>query len=470
MSTAFYPLGMKTYNNNVNPGNYISWKGSGFESNPRGVTASNIRPLTNNDPGNVFKTGFGLPRPIKHYRKGTIMPVSYVNLDLSVPSNISEINQQNFNINPSSEELLINYNLDRYVKTSKGASLGGGSGGTGLIFQMMDSPGYFVTQENTPFTNVCDEQFCETCCQGVGFVVNYSPNKTYLTENPQCNTKNFILCCNEEKKARKRSLPTNTNLSKKYFTTLQQYRHNRCQTYEQRVFNFQNNNTNNLIKPGSPLTFSNTYVANCQPNGEIEQATITNFINEMVQVMQNNSLLNQYQVNVFINLKITNINDFLKFVRTLPINTQKDVIEVYNFFISNPYISPPISGSKNSSACKLVVYKPNNYQYATQGAVSSSTRTFKKNVSTIQTNLAGYNKDQKQGIYNLYNSNGNNAILNPSGQPSIPFIFKNKAQGCNAEIQIRFQNPKSCNNLPNDPSQPAIPNYYYAQSPMNPLM
>ena len=67
MSSAFYPLGMKSYNNSVNQGGYKSWKGP---QTPIGLTSGTIRPLTNNDPTNDANSGFGLPRPIKHHRKG----------------------------------------------------------------------------------------------------------------------------------------------------------------------------------------------------------------------------------------------------------------------------------------------------------------------------------------------------------------------------------------------------------------
>ena len=66
MSTAFYPLGMKTmpasgYNHNSTIYNkqYIPWKGTGSNQFPVGSASGHIRPLTNNDSGNVFPTGFG---------------------------------------------------------------------------------------------------------------------------------------------------------------------------------------------------------------------------------------------------------------------------------------------------------------------------------------------------------------------------------------------------------------------------
>jgi hypothetical protein len=81
MSSATKPLGMNSmpasgYNHKSTTYNkqYVTWKGSGINSNPIGIASGHIRPLTNNDPGNVFQTGFGLPRPIKHFRKGRVIP------------------------------------------------------------------------------------------------------------------------------------------------------------------------------------------------------------------------------------------------------------------------------------------------------------------------------------------------------------------------------------------------------------
>ena len=142
MSSAFYPQGMNSWNNRLPQGGYKSWKGKGVYSNPVGVTATHIRPLTNNDPGNVFPTGFGLPRPLKHYRKGTVIPVQ-------VPILTEDPN------NPGKyvEQSLIEYNVNRSVKSSIGSSLGGGNGGTGLISQLNDMPGSFIVKNNDPLNN-----------------------------------------------------------------------------------------------------------------------------------------------------------------------------------------------------------------------------------------------------------------------------------------------------------------------------
>jgi hypothetical protein len=221
----------------------------------------------------------------------------------------------------------------------------------------------------------------------------------------------------------------------------------------------------NYSKPGGPLSTTNTYVANCQPNGEIAEATEISFINDMVGIMKQMDILKEVELLDFIQQEITTLKEFMQFIDSLPQDKKPTAIKIYNDYISNPYYGMPATGPRAIKTCKLVVYKPNNYQFAKQGAVSSSTRTLKKNVDTIQSNLAGYNRDQRRGIYLP-----NTVVLNPSGQPAIPFIYKNKAQGCNQETQIRFQNPKSCNNTPARPTQPARPSNHYAQSPVDPLL
>ena len=102
MSSAFYPLGMNSkpasgYNHDSTTYNkqYSTWKGTGVNSNPVGTAPGHIRPLTNNDPGNVFQTGFGLARPIKHFRKGRVIPPQPIT---GVP-----------NLNGINENALINY-------------------------------------------------------------------------------------------------------------------------------------------------------------------------------------------------------------------------------------------------------------------------------------------------------------------------------------------------------------------------
>ena len=453
MSTAFYPLGMKTYNNHVPQGGYKTWKGTGVFSNPVGITASHIRPLTNNDSGNVFPTGFGLPRPIKHYRKGRVIPVQ--SIIVQDPNNPDEY----------METSLINYNLNRIVKSSKGSSLGGGSGGLGLLGQLLDNPGGYIVKQNLPNETNEAQQLDNDCttCEGVGIVASYYPNNTYLTENPEANTQNNILCCNAQKKARRRVLPASTNLKKNYYTTHTQYLQNRCQTYDQKAFNFQTNTPNSVnVKPGSPLALLNTYFANCQPNGEIYEATEIALINKMLTIMLDEGILTEEEISDYKSLHVYTFDSLFNYLKTL---NNDSAIAFFINFINNPYYGVPFAGPNNPVGCKLVVYKPNNPQFAKQGSVSSSTRMLKLNVDTIQTNAASLNRNN----VNLVNS------VNNTVTPENTTIFKNKAPTCNNPTILRFQNKKGCYltpqyNLYRRPTQSAFNSNHFAQSPRNALM
>ena len=434
MSSAFYPQGMNSWNNRLPQGGYKSWKGKGIFSNPVGTTATHIRPLTNNDPGNVFPTGFGLARPIKHYSKGTVIPVHY----LTNPSNKLE----------NAEQLQIDYNVNRAVKSASGASLGGGSGGSGLISQMIDGPGQFIVKDNKPETaeqslnNTSKiDADCKTC-QGVGIVSSWYPINN-LTEKPQENVTNPLLCCNQQRKARQRVLPSSTIVKKDYYQTQYMYLYNRCQTFQQRQFNFihgeVDTNVLNIIskypfisaklieyaKPGSPLSLVNYYVAQCNPNSTINQGIEIGFITAVAKSMVNLGLLDQSQYDLLVTLNPGSIEEFINFLKTRAKSAKQseDALTYLYEVASNPYNSAILEGPSNSKGCSRVYYKPNNPQFAQQGGVSSSTRILKLNVDTISTNAA-----------NVRRLKGANSVQNiVNGQmPDTPFIYKFKAPSCSA--------------------------------------
>ena len=462
MSTAFYPLGMKSkpssgYNHRSTYANkeYVSWKGTGVNSNPIGIASGHIRPLTNRDPGNVFETGFGLPRPIKHFRKGRVIPPNLIEAN-----NLIGKDPNNTNITLDiNEAALINYNMNRFVKSSKGTSLGGGFGGSGLLNDLQDKPGAFTVKLNQPGEIDGVSQMQSDCknCEGVGLVVNYYPNKAYLTENPEPTTTNSTLCCNEEYKAKRRAIYASTNLKKNYYTSTKQYLQNRCKTYDQKAFNFLSYRTNldasvynanpyyfsvdgnNGPKPGAPLALANTYLANCQPNAQIYDATENALIAEMLAIMLNAKILTITEINTFNTLGINSIRGFFNWINGLPANQKTPALTVFTDFIRNPYWGMPLSGPSNPTGCQLVVYKPNNYQYAKQGAVSSSTRNLKLNVDTISTNAASINN---------YNNTGPQLVdanqLYAGVSPNIANLTKNKAPNCNSPTVFQFQNKKLC--------------------------
>lgn len=489
MSSAVFPLGMNSmpssgYNHGSTYYNkqYVTWKGTGINSNPVGTAPGHIRPLTNNDPGNVFQTGFGLPRPIKHFRKGRVIPPQPIT---DVPD-LNGVDPHNGAIKISIDEnALINYNMNRYVKSSKGTSLGGGFGGSGLLNDMQDKPGAFIVKQNplneTDGVNQLNTD-CQTC-EGVGIVATYYPNKTFLQENPEPNTQNPILCCNDEFKAKRRAIYASTNLKKNYYTTTKQYLQNRCKTYDQKAFNFLSYRTNmdgnpdnnpyyisvagnNAPKPGGPLSLTNTYLANCQLNAQLYEGSENAFIYQMLAIMLEKGILTQTNVDEFNSTGINSIQGFFNWIQELPEPQREQANVVFKVFINNPYWGMPPSGPTNPTGCQLTVYKPNNYQFAKQGAVSSSTRNLKLNVDTISTNAASINNYNNTGPL-LVNANQLYAGVDPAQSN----LYKNKAPTCNTPWPLnfsqsgQFQNKKICHykRLPiyNVPASAPSPYRYY---------
>ena len=504
MSSAVYPLGMNsmpasgyTHRSTYYNKQYIPWKGTGVNSFPVGTAPGHIRPLTNNDPGNVFPTGFGLARPIKHYRKGRVIPPAPItdtpNLNVNSP-----YNDVNLSID---ENALINYNINRFVKSSTPVSLGGSRSSSGLLNDMMGSPGSYIVKLNQP--SEVDEviQMNEDCrkCQGIGIVASYKPNLTNITQDPEPNTTNRVLCCNQEKFAKQRVIYASTNLKKNYYTTTKQYLQNRCKTFDQKAFNFlsyrtngsgpyYNNNPyyysvdgNNGPTPGSPLALANTYLANCQLNTQLYEGTELAFIYQMLGIMLNENIITQTEIDQFNTTGINSIQGFFDWIQGLPASQKQSALVVFEVFINNPYSGIPPSGPTNPAGCQLTVYKPNNYQFAKQGAVSSSTRLLKLNVDTISTNAASIQNYNNTGQFlvtanQLYAGDANNSKN----------LMKNKVPSCNTPWPLNFsqsgqhQNKKFCHyqgQLPeyqNPKSQPSPYRYFpgtvfstnrYSQSP-----
>ena len=480
MSTAFYPTNMRRqaasgYSNKSTLENipYVPWKGTGVFSNPVGVTATHIRPLTNNDPGNVFPTGFGLARPLKQYRKGTVIPIHF---EKQVTTNTAD----------DIEKMLISYNINRAVKSSIGSSLGGGNGGTGLISQMIDMPGSFIVKDNgassaldegqlgivnttiedNKGTNIVQE--C-TNCNGVGIVSSWMPINN-LTEKPQQNVTNPLLCCNQQRKALQRVLPTNTNVKKNYYQTTYMYLYNRCQTFQQRQFNFISGPIDKKIeqlfmaypfvtakileysKPGDPLSIINLYVAQCNPNFTIEKSVEIGFINAISRSLFDAGFITKEEYDSLIGESPLSVETFIRSLQTKLTNEQyKIVIDYLYQLAANPYNGSVISGPSNPKGCSQVYYKPNNPQFAKQGGVSSSTRILKLNVDTI--NTAAYNQSKlKSG-----NPPNTATAIQYGFNPSVQHIYKDKVPPCQPQTYIgnpfffsgQHQNKLICQNKTN---------------------
>ena len=190
MSTAFYPLGMVSSSNRATAEGYVSWKGDGEYSNPTSITSGNIRPFTNNDPNNNIAYAHGLPRPIKHYRRGTI----------------AEIERK--------------------------------TGGHVTIQQAMETPGGFVQSTKLD---------CEPSFYGGNTLVSEWSPIINLTQKPQPGK----MACDEHhtqiggevKKALSRTRTASTVVKKNYFQTSTEHLYNRCATFDQAESHYNSKNT-----------------------------------------------------------------------------------------------------------------------------------------------------------------------------------------------------------------------------------
>lgn len=428
MATAFFPQGMESYNNSQYApftAPYNTWKGSGLYSNPVGIMAGNIRPLTNNDLTNISVYKPGAARPLKwQFRKQTITHVPYTI------------------VNPNNPKQYITVPQNRATKSAAGLENKTG----GLIGQLMDRPGGYSVKQNKIDQVSETSKAAADCkkCTGISVVTDYYP-EYYLTNNPLPVCTNPQNCCNEPRKALLRVRPASTNLKKNYFTTLQQYRENRCKTYEQKAFNFKTENdyltdaallknnpniTPKMLanaKPGSPLTILNTYVGNCYPNTGLSTYSQVELVAMAFQILNNDGLFTNDDITNFYNLKIATLQQFVWFISNLKSGKSAQAAYIFSNFITNPYIGMSLSGPSNPNLCKLAVYKPNNPQFAVQGAVSSSARTLKLTVSTIRTAIS----DSRSG--------SNNAIFNFGKPGNVPYIYKSKVQKCTPALPLIFR-------------------------------
>lgn len=361
MSTAYFPSNMRIYSSNgyaarstSNCMAYATPKGSGLFRNPVANLPGRVRPLTNNDPGYNWEAPHGLPRPIKHYRRGRVFPIT-------------------------SQDLARDFNLNRFDPNSAVPE--------SRIRYTQDTPGAYSVQNN-------DQPDCAHNLGSLHFNTDFQPSSN-LTDNPTGLTCSKLLCCNAERKARRRVLAATSVLSPNYFSTTHQRLYNRCQTYEQRQFNFasaptlaelQSSPETSQIKPGDPLSLPFQYVAQCTPRYLIEAAESTAWVDTVTK-------------SLYARGKIT-LND-LSSIQTAAPKSLAELAQLIPEESRNELLASGVplgGGTQSAVSCGRVIYKPNNPQFAIQGAVSSSTRTFKLNVDTI-TKAAGVPAPDLYGSY-----------------------------------------------------------------------
>jgi hypothetical protein len=419
MSNNFFGQGMRSYNNTLKGSTSgVPTKGTGSYSYPIAITSGNIRPLTNNDYRNNAPQKFGLPRPLKwQYRKGLSFHQNVIDLDPNDPN--------------------VYINTSRVSRTST----------VNLIGLTLDQPGRYSVKHN-PKTEINNSLYLDkTCndCDGVGLIINNPPSRI-LTDNPQPSVVNKKYCCNTERNARKMVIYASTNLKPNYYNSHYQYLQNRCQTYQQKSFNFtsplekayaiENNNQKSLYaKPGSPLALTNTYIANCYPNIDELIYSENNIVNNIYLILKNQNLLSNEDINRYNTSEINKIYLMNQYISTIENEQNREnAFKIYLNFINNPYIGVPINGPSNPRGCKLVVYKPSNPQFATEGGVSSGTQLLKLTTDTISSNLYSINKLSGSATTSKF---GN-----------TPFIYKNKYTTCsnsNSTYMRSYNRQKKCN-------------------------
>lgn len=408
-----------SYNNRLPQGKTNPTKGTGINSYQTGNTVKDVRGFWNKDYTNDMPAPFGKPRPLKHFRKGRVIP-HYI--EITNPSNRNEF-------------INVDYNEMRNVKSSVLNT---------MVSQMLWLPGSYSIVPNVPNNLNSFQKSIYDCknCKATTVVSNYVPINN-LTETPEANIENKILCCNQEYKAKRRILSANTITKPNYYTTNYQYLQNRCQTFKQRQFNFVNgvqltpdiiktilsliiNNPltiDELIKnakPGSPLSYYNNYVAQCFCNGAILETSLNVLILELIISMNKNNLINQTEYNLLVSLQFKRLQNLIDFIgSTFDANRSKTLGEFIFYTIdNNKTLSELVENPTNSNVCGKTYYKPNNYQFSVQGGVMSSLQILKKNVDTINKNNA-LNK-KLIGVKNA------EILNNVGGLISSPFFLKAK--------------------------------------------
>ena len=258
------------------------------------------------------------------------------------------------------------------------------------------------------------------------------------------------------------------------------YLYNRCQTFQQREFNFINGPINNQLlqlfqsypfvtakiieysKPGDPLSIINQYVAQCNPNFTVEKGAEIAFITYLTKTLYEEGYINDATYQNIIQNSHLSISEFIEILKSFLTEVQYEIVINYLYeTAANPYNGSFLSGPSNPKGCSQVYYKPNNPQFAKQGGVSSSTRLLKLNVDTISTAAAQQRK--------LKGTNAaENLALNQT--PNTPFIYKDKVPSCSPATFVGYpfffngqkQNKKICSKTTGDEYKYFVTLYQHA--------
>jgi hypothetical protein len=178
--------------------------------------------------------------------------------------------------------------------------------------------------------------------------------------------------------------------------------YNRCQTFEQRAFNFYSG-----PQTQTPESSPYEYTANCSPNVIINDAVVISIINRVAFVLKEENIITQEEYDAFLTAQIVTMEAFIAFLTNDVANSSEALASLYKV-LNNNYLNGGNDMLSNSTnGCKKVIYKPNNYQYAQQGAVTGSARVLRLNVNTIDKYISNIKA------------------------PTNTMIYKNKVEKCN---------------------------------------
>ncbi len=317
-----------------------------------GIAHGNVYPQKNNDPRNnaPYKIARNA-RPLKHYRKGTLAPPGIT------------------------------------VTSSKN-----------LISTLMDNPGAYM--ERT-----------DTCIRENGRVITHVGGPNDLTFNPEPATQSQTLCCNAERKSKQMVLPTSTNLKDNYYASSSQYLHNRCQTYDQKAFNFVSTNFN------QDALSRNAYISDCNANLMVNNRATISMMDRLAKVLLQKGIITEEEYGECIELRIVDLNAFIAFLNT--VENPEQAVSTVKATLSKIGVTISSSALMNTNRCKLSIYKPSNEQFAAQGAIPCSLKTHKLHDTTISSSI--YRETKTLGQGSLYRG-----ILNQGENSEMPFILQFK--------------------------------------------
>jgi hypothetical protein len=317
-----------------------------------GIAHGNVYPQKNNDPRNnaPYKIARNA-RPLKHYRKGTLAPPGIT------------------------------------VTSSKN-----------LISALMDKPGAYIART-------------DTCIRENSQIITNLGGPNDLTFNPEPATQTKELCCNAERKSKQMVLPTSTNLKDNYYVSSSQYLRNRCQTYDQKAFNFVSTNFNQAALS------RNAYVADCNANLTVNNNSTLSMMDRLAKILLQKGIITEEEYGEYIELRMTDLSAFIAFLNT--VENQEAAVAMVKASLSKVGININSRALMNTNRCKVSIYKKNNPQFAAQGSVPSSAKTHKLHDTTISSNI--YRATNLLGQGSLYRG-----ILNPGYNPDMPFVVQLK--------------------------------------------